>query len=478
MDLFLAAAAETTNSGVIAAIEAGNKAVNDFIWGPIMCTIFVLVGIFITFRTRWFQVSRIRLWWKSTIAAIFTDKRVRKTEDKTAITQFQALSTALASTIGTGNIAGVTTAIVSGGPGAVFWMWISAFFGMMTKYAEILLSMKYRYRNEKGEWQGGPMIFLDRGLGQKWLAVLFAIFATLASFGIGCATQANSVADALHSTFGVNKVVVGVVIMLICAVVIVGGIKRIGRFTEILVPFMAVFYILGGVVLICINYRNLGPAFASIFEGAFRFQSVAGGVAGFTIAQAMRFGVARGVFSNEAGLGSSAMAHSASDTKEPVKQAMWGVFEVFADTIVVCTITALSVLTTNVLGTLGADGKELSGAALTSLAFANTFGYAGRVFLSIGMCLFAFSTIVGWSYYGERTYEYLFGSKTTIIYKIIFLCVIVLGTATNLNLVWGIADTLNGLMAIPNLIGVVALSGTVAAMTKDYLKRLKENRIV
>lgn len=476
MNLFLAAAAES--SGFVAGVETVNKAVNGFIWGPIMCAIFVLVGILMTFRTRWFQVSKLATWWKNTIAAVFTDKKVRKTEDKKSITQFQALSTALAATVGTGNIAGVATAIVSGGPGAVFWMWVSAFFGMMTKFSEIALSMKYRYKNEKGEWQGGPMVFIEKGLGKnfKWLAVLFAIFATFASFGIGSAVQANSTAGALREAFGFNPVIVGIVIALIAAIVIIGGIQRIGKVTEILVPFMAILYIIGAVVLIVMNGANLGGALGSIFSGAFRLQAVGGGVLGFTIQQAMRYGVARGVFSNEAGLGSSSMAHAASDTKEPVKQAMWGVFEVFADTIVICTLTALAILCTGVheAGLLDAAGNALSGAALTSAAFASGFGHVGSIFLAVAMCLFAFSTMVGWSYYGERTYEYLFGYKTTIIYKIIFLCTIILGTATKLNLVWDIADTLNGLMAIPNLIGVVALSGTVAAMTKDYLKRRKE----
>ena len=476
MNLFLAAAAES--SGFVAGVEKVNGAINGFIWGPIMCAVFVLVGIIMTFRTRWFQVSKLATWWKNTIAAVFTDKKVRTTDEKKSITQFQALSTALAATVGTGNIAGVATAIVSGGPGAVFWMWISAFFGMMTKFSEIALSMKYRYKNEKGEWQGGPMVFIEKGLGKnfKWLAVLFAIFATFASFGIGSAVQANSTAGALKQAFGFNPVIVGIVLAVITAVVIIGGIKRIGKVTEILVPFMALLYIIGAIILIVMNANNLGSAFGSIFSGAFRFKAVGGGVLGFTIQQAMRYGVARGVFSNEAGLGSSSIAHAASDTKEPIKQAMWGVFEVFADTIVICTLTALSVLCTGVhqAGLVDEAGKALSGASLTSAAFSSGFGQVGSIFLAVAMCLFAFSTMVGWSYYGERTYEYLFGSSTTIIYKVVFLCTIILGPATQLNLVWDIADTLNGLMAIPNLIGVVALSGTVAALTKDYLKRRRE----
>ncbi|MGI6498249.1 MAG: alanine/glycine:cation symporter family protein [Oscillospiraceae bacterium] len=473
MHLFLSAA--SGNAGFVPALERFNNVINGFIWGPAMCMVFVLVGIWLSIRTKWFQLFQAKLWWRATGASLFTDKRVRKTADQKAISQFQALSTALAATVGTGNIAGVATAIVSGGPGAVFWMWVSAFFGMITKFSEIALSMKYRYRNEKGEWQGGPMVFIERGMGKrfKWLAALFAIFATLASFGIGSAVQANSAAGALEEAFGFRPVNVGLVIAAVTAVVIIGGIQRIGKVTEILVPFMAILYTVGAVALIAMNAQHLGQAFGAIFAGAFRLQAVGGGVLGFTIAQAMRFGIARGVFTNEAGLGSSSIAHAASDTKEPVKQAMWGVFEVFADTLVICTLTALAVLTTGVheAGLLDAAGAPLSGAALTSAAFASGFGRAGPVFLSVAMCLFAFATLVGWSYYGERTYEYLFGPKTTVVYKIMFLCTIVLGTATKLDLVWNISDTLNGLMAIPNLIGVVSLSGTVAALTKDYLRR-------
>jgi AGCS family alanine or glycine:cation symporter len=450
----------------VAVVKEVNDAINGFIWGPIMCAVFLLIGIFLSIRTGMFQVSKIKLWWSATIAAVFKDKSVRSTSEKKAISQFQALSTALAATIGTGNIVGVATAIASGGPGAVFWMWISAFFGMMTKFSEIALSMKYRYKNEKGEWMGGPMVFLEKGLHQKWLAVLFAVFATLASFGIGCANQANSVASALNSTFGFNMIAAGIVLAVISALVILGGIKRIARVTEFLVPFMAIVYIVGGLVIILINVVHLPAAFGAIFSNAFSFRSVGGGLMGYVIAQAMRFGIARGIFSNEAGLGSSSMAHSATDTKAPIKQAMWGCFEVFADTIVVCSITALAILTSGVYKT-----TDLSGAALTIAAFDSGFGSLGGAFVSLAIVLFAYSTIIGWSFYGTRTCEYLFGVKSTIVYKIIFLIVIILGCTVELNLLWNISDTLNGLMAIPNLIGLIALSGTVAKMTKDYISR-------
>lgn len=448
-----------------------NGVVNSFVWGPAMCALFVCVGIYTSIRCNMFQITKIGLWWNSTIMAVFKDKSVTSTDDAKSISQFQALTTALAATIGTGNIVGVSTAIVSGGPGAIFWMWVSAFFGMMTKYAEIALSMKYRYKNERGHWIGGPMVFIERGLKMKGLAVVFALFCLIASFGIGNMSQANSMAGALNSAFGTNNLAVGIVIAAISAMVIMGGIKRIGSVTEKLVPFMALAYIIGGVALIIMNITAVPKAFADIFAGAFRLKSIGGGVFGYGISKAMRFGVARGVFSNEAGLGSSSLAHAATDTDEPVKQAMWGVFEVFADTIVVCTITALAILTANVVGTVGADGQMVKGAALTILAFSKGFGSFAGVFVSVGIVLFAFSTIIGWSYYGERCMEYLFGLKFTPIYKVIYIIMIVIGCTSSLELVWGLSDTFNGLMALPNLCAVLLLAGEVAKMTKDYIRK-------
>ena len=443
-----------------------NDSINGFIWGPIMCTVFVLVGIYISVRTNFFQVTRFGTWWRNTIASVFTDKKVLRTDDKKSISQFQALATALAATIGTGNIVGVATAIAAGGPGAVFWMWVSAFFGMMTKYAEIALSMKYRYKDERGEWMGGPMVFLEKGLGQKWLAVLFALFCMLASFGIGNGAQANSVASSLNATFNVPTLVTGIVLAVITALVVIGGIKRIASVTEKIVPFMAILYIVGGVILIIMNGEHIGMAFEQIFSGAFRLRSVGGGILGFTISQAMRYGIARGVFSNEAGLGSSSLVHSATDTNEPVKQAMWGCFEVFADTIIVCSITALSILTSQ--AHMFSSNK---GAALTIEAFSHGFGGGAGAFVSIAIVLFALSTLIGWSYYGERGFQYLFGVKYIIIYKIVFIVVVVLGCTAELDLIWNISDTLNGLMAIPNLIGLIIMAGAVAKMTKEYFGR-------
>ncbi|MDD3429780.1 MAG: alanine/glycine:cation symporter family protein, partial [Oscillospiraceae bacterium] len=362
-------------------------------------------------------------------------------------------------------IVGVATALVSGGPGAIFWMWVSAFFGMLTNYAENVLGILFRYRNEKNDWLGGPMIYIERGMHCKWLAVLFACFTVLASFGIGNMTQANGIASAINTVSGIPAWVTGITLTLLVALVIIGGIKRIAAVTEKIVPVMALVYIVGGITLLAMNYQHIPAAFGEIFAGAFNLKSVGGGVGGYVIMKAIRFGVARGVFSNEAGLGSSVMVHSASNVKEPVKQGMWGIFEVFADTLIVCTLTALCILTTGVLDT-GAKGAQLAMAA-----FSHGFGGFGGTFVSIAIAFFAFSTILGWSYYGERAVEYLIGVKNLIYYKIIFICLITVGCVASLELVWDISDTFNSLMAIPNLIGVLSLSGFVIAATKDFLSR-------
>ena len=463
-----------------------NDAVNGFVWGPIMLVVFLFVGLLCTARTKVFQVAKIKLWMDETILAIFKKKSVRKTDDKKAISQFQALSTALAATVGTGNIAGVATAIVSGGPGAIFWMWLSAFLGMMTNFTENVLGIKYRYKDEKGEWVGGAMIYMDRGLKMKWLAVIFSFFCILASFGIGNMSQGNSIASAVNGTFGIPKWIIGIAIMVFAALVIIGGIKRIAQVTEKIVPFMAVLYIVGGLALVIINYNKVPAAFGMIFRGAFNMKAVGGGVLGFTVAQAMRFGIARGVFSNEAGLGSSVMVHSASDVKEPVVQGMWGIFEVFADTICICTITALSILTTVydpvVGGPVNEAGQAISGAELTTVAFNSVFTVGGvnigGIFISVSLALFAFSTILGWSYYGQRGFQYIFGSKAVPVYKVVFILVIMLGCVSSLDLVWNISDTFNGLMAIPNLLAVILLHGQVVGEIKDYMKRRKENKLL
>ena len=467
-------------------IATVNGYLNDFIWGPIMLVFFLLVGLMFTVRTKVFQISHIKDWLDVTFLQLFRkgNKKVLRTDDKHSISQFQSLCTALAATIGVGNISGVAVALALGGPGAIFWMWLSAFLGMMTNYAENTLGIKYRYKNEKGNWVGGAMIYIEKGLGWKWLAVIFSVFCMLASFGIGNMSQGNEIANGLKNSFGVPSWISALLIMVLAGLVIIGGIKRIASVAEKIVPFMAVTYILGALIIIGCNITALPGAFASIFRNAFNFSSAAGGVAGFTIMIAMRRGISRGVFSNEAGLGSSVMVHSASDVKEPVIQGMWGIFEVFADTLVVCTMTAMTILTSGVYD--GAEyaayiGKDLpghlkSGVALTSAAFESVFGSLGGKFISVAVMLFAFTTILGWSYYGERAIEYLFGLKAVPIYKVIFILVIFVGCNASLQLVVDISDTFNGFMALPNLIAVTLLSGQVIQMTKDYIARVRSGK--
>lgn len=473
---------------IVQVITKVNGALNDFIWGPIMLVFFLLVGFMFTARTKVFQITHIRDWLDVTFLSIFRKgNKVLRTDDKHSISQFQSLCTALAATIGVGNISGVAVALALGGPGAIFWMWLSAFLGMMTNYAENTLGIKYRYRNEKGHWVGGAMIYIEKGLGWKWLAVIFSVFCVFASFGIGNMSQGNEIANGLKSSFGVPAWVTALLVMLFVGLVIVGGIKRIASVTEKIVPFMAITYILGALIVIFLNIGSVPAAFGAIFGNAFKLSSMGGGVAGFTIMVAMKRGISRGVFSNEAGLGSSVMVHSASDVKEPVVQGMWGIFEVFADTIIVCTLTALTILTSGVYDaaayeqcaiteTALEDAGLLSGVALTSSAFESVFGSVGGMFISIAVVLFAFSTILGWSYYGERAIEYLFGLKAVPAYKLIFLLVIFIGCNASLKLVVDISDTFNGFMALPNLVAITLLSGQVVQMTKDFVKRVKEGK--
>ena len=411
---------------------------------------------------------------KSTVGSLFGQDAHKK--DEASISPYQAVATALASTVGTGNITGVATAIVAGGPGAVFWMWVSALFGTMTKFAEVTLAVKFRQKNEKGEWVGGPMYYMENGLNMKWLGVIFACFATLASFGIGNMTQANSIAAALQQTLNIDPKVTGVVVMVIVAVVILGGIKRIAQVTEKLVPVMGVIYVALGIITIVMNAGKLPAAFAVIFQGAFNPSAVAGGVLGYTIMNAIRFGFARGVFSNEAGLGSAPIAHAASSTDNPVKQGMWGAFEVIFDTFIICTITALVVVMS---GLWGPEGAGLDGAALSIAAFQNSVGIFGAAGVTIGTVLFALSTLLGWSYYGEKSIEYLFKGSSIVGgvklgYKIVFILLTFVGSIGGLKLIWDIADTLNGLMAIPNLIALVLLSGTVTKLVKEYFREQKK----
>ncbi len=570
-----------------------NGAVNGVVWGIPMLILIIGTGIFMSVRTGFFQITRIKTWANETFLAIFKKKSVTKTNEKKAITQFQALSTALAATIGTGNIAGVATAVCIGGPGAVFWMWISALFGMMTSFSENVLGIFFRKKNEHGEWSGGAMYYLEEGLKEKKglrhiakpLSVMFAIFCVLASFGIGNMAQSNSISSAMQSNFNIPTVVTGVVLAVIAALVVLGGIKRIAKVTEKLVPFMAIFYIAGCLIIFVMNFRHIPYVFSSIFKSAFSFSAVAGGVGGYIIKRAVTMGFKRGVFSNEAGLGSSVMVNCASDVKEPVIQGMWGIFEVFFDTIIVCTLTAFVILSSpansvsfeealsnvstqpqyftinytdgetnlidsdinpkyivasddaeegtyteysaktvygqefpvkilnsdnvsgendftfaNVMELKGIQAKdangnhltnengdpiidsveitEVNGVPLVTYAFSQRLGSVSGKILAIAILLFAFSTTLGWSFYGTKALEYLLGTKATIVYKIIFVLFIVVGCTMKLGLAWDISDTFNGLMALPNLIGILSLSGIVVAIMKNYIhRRIKKDDV-
>ena len=447
-----------------------NSAVNSFAWGPVMLVLLVGTGIYLSIRTGFLQVRRFGYILKKTIGTLFSKKEKGSGKN---LTPFQAVTTALAGTVGTGNIAGVTGAIFVGGPGAVFWMWVSAFFGMCTKYAEIALAMKYRSTDSNGIHRGGPMYYIEKGLGGKWkpLAIIFAIFAGLASFGIGNIAQSSEIAGTMTSLFGMDPLITGIVLAVLVSVVILGGIRRIGRVTELMVPFMALFYIVAGIMVILMRLGDIPSVFGQIIKGAFSLEAVGGGVFGYVIMQAMRQGFARGVFSNEAGLGSAPMAHAASDTEEPCEQAMWGVFEVFVDTIIICTFTALAVLLSGVLDTPGGlDAFTSKGAAAAAAFNAILPGNLGGIVIQISLLFFALSTIIGWSYYGERCWAYLSGGNRTVdvVYKVAYVLMCVVGAVGSGTLMWDIADTLNGLMAIPNLIGLLALSGVVAAETKRY----------
>ncbi|MBM4218880.1 MAG: sodium:alanine symporter family protein [Gammaproteobacteria bacterium] len=380
-----------------------------------------------------------------------------------SVRPFQAVATALASTVGVGNIAGVATAIFLGGPGALFWLWVSGLLGMCTKYAEIVIALHYRERDADGTMRGGAMYVLKKGLGMPWLGAIFALLASLAAFGIGNMVQANSVADALHATFGFDKSTTGFVLVILTGAVILGGIKRIGQVTELLVPFMALFYIGGGMVILVLHAAKLPDVFALVFESAFSGTAAAGGFAGSTIAMAMRYGIARGLFSNEAGLGSAPMVHAAASTDHPVRQGLYGIFEVFVDTLLICTVTGLVILVTD-SWTSGSTGAALSVRAFE----AGLLGTWGDVVVTGGLILFAYSTVIGWSYYGETGIVYLFGARAAIPYRIAWLVFIYLGAVGSLHLIWDIADTLNGLMAIPNLIAVLASIPLLLRLQKEF----------
>ena len=442
------------------AISSFLNTISGVIWGPVMLVLLLGTGVFLTIGLKampWRQLTTsFQLLWRG-----------RSSTEKGDITPFQALMTALAATIGTGNIAGVATAIFLGGPGAIFWMWITALLGMATKYSEALLAVKYREVDERGRYVGGPMYYIKNGLGDswKWLGIAFALFGMIAAFGIGNMVQANSVADAMSSAFDIPDWVTGGVMVILTAVVILGGIKRIGVVAAKLVPFMALAYIAGALWIILAHLGDVPAALSTIVSNAFTGTAATGGFAGAAVWAAIRFGVARGIFSNEAGLGSAPIAHAAARTNDPVQQGMIGMLGTFIDTIVVCTMTALVIILT------GAWSSGENGAALSMLAFNTGLPGVGGMVVTFGLAIFAFTTVLGWSYYGERCAEFLFGIRVILPYRLLWLVAIIIGALGKLEIIWLLADVLNGLMAIPNLIALVALSPVVFQLTQAHFRK-------
>ena len=436
--------------------------INGLVWGPPMLVMILGVGLFLSIGLKMMPVLKLgagfRLMWSG---------RARGEEDEGEIPPFQALMTALSATVGTGNIAGVATAVFLGGPGALFWMWLTALVGMATKYSEAVLAVRFREVDERGKHVGGPMYYIRNGLGSKWawLGVLFAVFAAVAAFGIGNTVQANSVADVLETNFGLPHWATGIILMVLVGMVLIGGIKRIGQVASALVPFMAVSYVLIGLIVLSINATEIPSAIAMVFSSAFSETAAQGGFAGAAVWAAIRFGVARGIFSNEAGLGSAPIAHAVAQTKDPVKQGMVAMLGTFIDTIIVCSITGLVIITSGVW----TSGE--TGAALTSLAFETGLPGFGNYIVAIALAIFAFTTILGWSFYGERCIEFLFGTRAIVPYRVVWIIAIPVGATVNLGFIWLVADTLNAMMALPNLIALLLLSPVVFKLTRDYFDK-------
>ncbi len=464
--------------GFINAIAEGNSWLNGIVWGVPALFLLMGAGIVLTVGLKGVQFRKFGYAMKNTIGRMFQKQKAGEGE----VTPIQALTTALAATVGTGNIAGVTTAVTLGGPGTIFWLWVSALLGMATKYSEALLAVKYRERNEKGDWVGGPMYYIKNGLGKnwKWLAVLFCIFGGLASFGIGNAVQIGNIIDAINNAIqqfspaaaeysGTINLVLGVILMAIVGVVLLGGIKRIGNVTEKLVPVMAIIYIVACLAVVIANITKVPAVLAMIVKGAFNPQAVTGGVAGIVVKECITWGVKRGVFSNEAGLGSAPIAHAASSETDPVKQGLYGIFEVFMDSIVICTLSGVTILLALDSATLnyGVEGTT----ALNAMALGTVFGpKLGAVIIAVGLSLFALSTVLSWGLYGTRCWEFILGGKAIKPYQIIFTAMVLVGATLKLDLAWNIADTLNGLMAIPNLIGLLFLCPVVFKATKEHFQ--------
>ena len=460
-------------------IEAINNVVNNFIWGVPAMICIIGVGLYLSICTGFLQIRKFPYAMKVTFGRMFKKKEA----SDGALTPFQAVCTALAATVGTGNVAGVAGAIAIGGPGAIFWMWISALLGMCTKFAEVTLAVHFRETNRDGELVGGPMYYIKNGLGKqwRWLAYLFSAFGVLTVFGTGNATQVNTITTAIDTALfnfhiisedmaATLNLIIGVVLAALIALILLGGIKRIGQVTEKLVPFMAVMYVILAIGVVVINFRNLPTVFGSIFEGAFHPTSVTGGVVG-SLFMSMKKGVSRGIFSNEAGLGTGSIAHACADTRKPVKQGFFGIFEVFVDTIIICTLTALVILCSGVPIGYGAA----AGAELTISGFTATYGGWISIFTAVAMCCFAFSTIIGWGLYGTRCIEFIFGSRVNKPFMLVYSLVAIVGATMNLGLLWSIAETFNGLMVIPNLLAVFLLSGVVVRMVKDYFNGIEDS---
>ncbi len=438
--------------------------VNGFVWGPVMLILILGTGLYLTLGLRFLPVRLIpegfRLLWKGR----------KEDKEEGEISPFNALMTSLSATIGTGNIAGVATAIFMGGPGAMFWMWVAALLGMATKYAEAVLAVNYREKDEDGNHVGGPMFYIKNGLGDnwKWLAFLFALFASFAGFGIGNTIQANSVADVMHSSFGIPELYTGILLAVLVGLVLIGGIKRIAHVAGAVVPFMAIAYVIGGVAIILLNITAIPSAIETIVVSAFTPSAAMGGFAGASVWAALQFGVARGIFSNEAGLGSAPIAHAAAKTNSAVRQGLVAMMGTFIDTIVICSITGLAIVVT------GAYTSGESGAALSMLAFSTALPYVGEYVVTLGLIVFAFTTLVGWSFYGEKSVYYIFGHRAIVPFRILWVLVIPFGAMMNLKFIWLMADTLNALMAVPNLIAIVLLSPVIFMLTKEYFLKRSE----
>ena len=476
---------------IISAIEKVNDAVHGVVWGWPVIILILGTGIFLTVRTKFLQVTHFKESLNTTIVP--TIKSLGKKKDKDSrlqsVSQFEAFSTAISGTVGTGNIIGVVSAILTGGPGAVFWMWMSAFFGMVTNYSENVLGLYYRKRDKEGNLSGGAFYYIAYGLKWKWLGYLAAVFCTLAAVGMS-GVQTNKISGTLAEALSranisqntdMVKLIVGIIVAVITAVVIIGGIKRIGKVASMLVPFMSLLFIILAIIAICMNIKHIPSAFSLIFSKAFNFKAAGGGILGYSFAQVIKKGMARGVFSNEAGLGSSVIAHSASETREPVKQGLWGVFEVFFDSFIICTLTAIMFLTTFDLSKLSAENED---SVMSMTMFSTNFGGFGTAMFSIILPLFAFTTVIAWSYYGEKAIDFVFGwvkeeKRKYIVnaFKVIYVLLIAVSSTIHSDLIWAIDDTFNGLMAVPNLICLIALNGLVVKITKNYFERKKGKNV-